>query len=118
VIPPGKKKMRIACACGAAVLEVLGGTWSDALLERAGVRRALDGVCGLCGHALTEPQVITLCGQPLCIEPATHTCHVIGGPTLYFCKADAEKMQAAAREAGVASKIVMRPAVAAPPAAS
>lgn len=90
---------------------ILGGAWSDALLERPGVRRALDGVCGLCGKPVAVVEIVTLCGESLCVETASHTCHVIGGPDWHFCGEHAKKMQAAALEAGVASKIVMRPPV-------
>lgn len=87
------------------------GTWSDALFATPGVGRALDGNCGTCGKPLEGAAVIELCGESLCTETASHTCHVIGGPRLYFCGEHAKKLQAAALEAGVASKIVMRPPV-------
>jgi hypothetical protein len=88
------------------------GTWSDALFGTPDVGASLDGKCGKCGQPLAGPEIITLCGEPLCFDPATHVCHVIGGPDLQFCKPHAQRMQAAALEAGVASKIVMRPPVA------
>lgn len=54
---------------------------------------------------------IWICGEPLCFDEATHTCAVIGGPTLHFCGDHARKMVAAAFEAGVAAKIEMSPPV-------
>jgi hypothetical protein len=51
----------------------------------------------------------------LCIEcpaEATHTCRVVGGPTIHLCQEHAFKMQAACKEAGVASKIEVQPTAA------
>ncbi len=55
---------------------------------------------------------VWLCGENLCTETATHTCHVIGGPTLHFCGEHARRMVAAAEEAGVRAKIDMHPPIA------
>lgn len=64
-------------------------------------------------RAVSTPDTIAtwICGEALCYDEATHTCAVIGGPELHFCADHAKKMVEAAREAGVASKITMRPPV-------
>ena len=48
-----------------------------------------------------------LCAE--CPKTSTHTCRVVGGPTIHFCQEHAEKMKAACTEAGVASKIELQP---------
>ena len=103
----------------AAILEccgvrwILSGTWSNALLEMPGVAPALAGArCGKCDQPLEVGRNgEQLCGEGLCFEHASHSCHVIGGPVLFFCKPHAEKMQAAAREAGIASRIAIHPPI-------
>jgi hypothetical protein len=62
-------------------------------------------------RTVNPPTVVQLCGEGLCYDEATHECAVLGGPTLHFCAEHAKKMVAAAREAGVAARIEMRPPV-------
>jgi hypothetical protein len=60
----------------------------------------------MAGDKLLEVEgVRALCGEFLCEELATHTCKVIGGPVLQFCRTHAGKMAEAALEAGVSSRI-------------
>lgn len=85
---------------------ILSGTWSDALTEATGVARAVDGACGTCKRPLSSRiDVVELCREGLCTATATHRVHVIGGPTLFLCDEHKEKIVAAAREAGVSSKL-------------
>lgn len=75
------------------------------------VRKAV--ACNLRRRAVTSPDAVAtwICEEGLCYDEATHECTVLGGPTLHLCAEHAKKMVAAAREAGVAAKIEMRPPV-------